>query len=36
VAELHQKLDEQKIDLVVYPDLTKPFARLASEQGIKL
>jgi uncharacterized protein len=36
VAELHQKLGEQKIDLVVYPDLTKTFARLASERGIKL
>jgi len=33
LAELHGKLGEQKIDLVVYPDLTSPFARIAAREG---
>lgn len=33
LAELHRKLGEQKIDLVVYPDLTSPFARMAAREG---
>ena len=36
LAGLHQKLGEQKIDLIVQPDLSKPFARLAVEQGVIL
>jgi len=36
LGELHQKLGEQKIDLVVYPDLTRPFARIAINEGIRL
>jgi hypothetical protein len=36
LPQLHQKIGEQRIDLVVYPDLTKPFARLARQEGIPL
>lgn len=36
LAELHGRLGEQKIDLIVYPDLTKPFARIAMSQGVRL
>jgi len=33
LAQLHQQLGEQKIDLAVYPDLSRPFARLALKEG---
>jgi len=33
LAQLHQQLGEQKIDLAIYPDLSRPFARLAVEEG---
>ena len=33
LAELHEGLGEQKIDLVVYPDLTSPFAKMAAREG---
>ena len=36
LARLHQVLGEQKIDLAVYPDLSRPFARLALESGVPL
>ena len=36
LAELHRKLGEQKIDLVVQADASEPFARLAIQQGIAL
>ncbi|MDP2026808.1 nucleotidyltransferase family protein [Sulfuriferula sp.] len=36
LAALHRKLGEQKIDLIVYPDLSKPFARIAAREGILL
>ena len=36
LAKLHQVLGERKIDLAVYPDLADPFARMASENGVKL
>jgi uncharacterized protein len=36
LADLHRKLGEQKIDLVVYPDLSRPFARIAAREGILL
>ncbi len=36
LTELHGQLGEQKIDLVVYPDLGKPFARIAMNQGVRL
>jgi len=36
LADLHNKLGEQKIDLVVYPDLSRPFARIAAREGVLL
>ena len=36
LSRLHQQLGEQKIDLAVYPDLSRPFARLAVKQGMPL
>jgi predicted nucleotidyltransferase len=36
LAALHRTLGEQKIDLIVYPDLSKPFARIAAREGILL
>jgi predicted nucleotidyltransferase len=33
LAQLHQQLGEQKIDLAIYPDLSRPFARLAVKEG---
>jgi hypothetical protein len=33
LARLHQQLGEQKIDLAIYPDLSRPFARLAVKEG---
>jgi len=36
LARLHQILGEQKIDLAIYPDLSRPFARLARESGVPL
>ena len=36
LAQLHQSLGERKIDIVVYPDSSRPFARLAMENGIRL
>ncbi|CAH1087264.1 nucleotidyltransferase domain-containing protein [Candidatus Nitrotoga sp. 1052] len=33
LAQLHQQLGEQKIDLAVYADLSRPFARLAVKEG---
>ena len=36
LADLHQKLGEQKIDLVVQSDLSESFVRLAVRQGIAL
>lgn len=36
LAQLHQSLGERKIDIVVYPDSSRPFARLAIENGIRL
>ena len=36
LAKLHQRLGEQKIDLAVFPDLSKPFARIAQQSGILL
>jgi predicted nucleotidyltransferase len=33
LAALHQQLGDQRIDLVVFPDLSKPFARLAASEG---
>ncbi len=36
LADLHRNLGEQKIDLVIYPDLSKPFARITASEGILL
>lgn len=36
LAQLHQQLGPQKIDLAVYEDLSKPFARLAVTGGMPL
>jgi predicted nucleotidyltransferase len=33
LATLHEQLGDQRIDLVVFPDLSKPFARLAANEG---
>lgn len=36
LAQLHQALGEQKIDLAVYSDPSRPFARMAIESGVRL
>ena len=36
LAYLHLQLGERKIDLIVYPDLTTPFARIAVDEGVRL
>ena len=36
LADLHRKLGAQKIDLIVYPDLSKPFARIAARESVLL
>ena len=33
LAQLNQQLGEQKIDLDIYPNLSRPFARLAIKHG---
>ncbi len=36
LAELHQTLGEQKIDLLVFPDANQSFARMAIDSGARL
>lgn len=36
LVQLHQKLGDRKIDLVVYPDATRPFPRMVMQEGIRL
>jgi predicted nucleotidyltransferase len=36
LGRLHGVLGEQRIDLLVFPDLEKPFARLAAKEGQRL
>lgn len=36
LGELHRDLGEQKIDLLICPDLSQPFARVAMAQGVRL
>jgi predicted nucleotidyltransferase len=36
LARLHQKLGERKIDLVVYPDTSRPFPRMVMQEGVRL
>jgi predicted nucleotidyltransferase len=36
LAQLHQKLGERKIDVVVYPDTSWPFPRMVIQEGVRL
>ena len=36
LAQLHRQLGDQRIDLLVYPDISQPFARLARDSGVRL
>lgn len=36
LVDLHRELGEQKIDLILCPDPTQPFAQLALAEGIRL
>lgn len=36
LAQLHEKLGDRKIDLAVFPDANRPFAKIALEKGIRL
>ena len=36
LADLHERFGARKIDLVVFPDLSRPFARIAVNQGLRL
>nr|VFJ42603.1 MAG: hypothetical protein BECKDK2373B_GA0170837_100227 [Candidatus Kentron sp. DK] len=36
IMELHDRLGEQKIDIVVAADTSRPFARIALAQGVML
>ena len=36
LARLHQQLGERRIDLVVYPDTSRPFSRMVIEEGVRL
>jgi predicted nucleotidyltransferase len=36
LARLHRRLGDQKIDLMIEPDVSRPLARIAVETGIRL
>lgn len=36
LAQLHQTLGERKIDLAVHSDTSRPFPRMAMQQGVRL
>ncbi|WP_295405663.1 nucleotidyltransferase domain-containing protein [uncultured Thiocystis sp.] len=36
LARLHQTLGEQKIDLMIEPDASRPLARIAVKTGVRL
>jgi len=36
LAQLHKKLGDRKIDLAVFSDANRPFAKIALEKGIRL
>lgn len=36
LVQLHQRLGDRKIDLVVYPDATRPFPRMVMQEGVRL
>ena len=33
---IYDRIDEQKIDIIIDKDLTKPFTRIAARQGLRL
>jgi predicted nucleotidyltransferase len=36
LVDLHKRLGDRKVDLVVVPDLKRPFTRIAISRGVKL
>lgn len=36
LAQLHRKLGERKIDIVVYPDTSRPFPKMVMQEGVRL
>jgi len=36
LARLHQQFGERRIDLVVYPDASRPFPRMVLEESVPL
>ncbi|MBK7463762.1 MAG: nucleotidyltransferase domain-containing protein [Betaproteobacteria bacterium] len=36
LAQLHRQLGERKIDIVVYPDTSRPFPRMIMQEGVRL
>ncbi len=36
LTQLHQRLGERKIDIAIYPDITRPFPRMAMKTGVLL
>jgi predicted nucleotidyltransferase len=36
LAKLHLELGDRKIDLAVFPDASRPFAKIALQSGIRL
>lgn len=36
LMQLHQKLGERKIDIAVYADTSRPFARMVIKEGVRL
>ncbi|MBS1227036.1 MAG: nucleotidyltransferase family protein [Proteobacteria bacterium] len=36
LTQLHQKLGERKIDIAVYADTARPFARMVIKEGVRL
>lgn len=36
LARLHRTLGERKIDIVVYPDTSRPFPRMVLQEGVRL
>ncbi len=36
LVDLHKQLGDRKVDLIVAPDLKRPFARIAISRGVRL
>lgn len=36
LTQLHQRLGERKIDIAIYPDITRPFPRMVMQTGVLL